>query len=74
MNLKVTPQMIRALATLRTNVRSDETSESVAQAIVILDDAGVFAAIDAVAPCTCPRTYGGEFLRQGHRTDCPNTN
>jgi|GEM_PF-4457151 len=65
---KVTPELIQALATLRTNVRSDETSERVSQAIVILDNAGVFAAIDAAPACTCPPSYAANDHHDG---GCP---
>lgn len=78
--MNITSEMIQALAALRNNVRSDETSETVAQAIVVLDNAGIFAAIDSatgyditpaperVSKCTCPvleRKYGG------HHPGCP---
>ena len=82
MKIEVTPEVIEALRTLRHNVSGDGMSEAVAQALVILDNAGVFSAIDEatgydidpapekVSKCTCPRTYGGEFLRMGHRDGC----
>jgi hypothetical protein len=81
----ITPEVIQALRTLRFNVNSDETSERVSQAIVILDNAGVFVAVDEatgydidpepepepepVSRCTCPATT----LRRGfgHLQACP---
>lgn len=68
---EVAPELIQALATLRANVRSDETSEAVAQAIVVLDNAGVFAAIDAAADeCGCPELSARTGL---HLLGCPKT-
>lgn len=76
---KITPEMIAALRTLRTNVRSDEMSDRVAQALVILDNAGIFREIDAannydiapapvrVSKCTCVSPP----LFDNHRPGCP---
>lgn len=69
---KITPEMVQALATLRANVRSDETSDAVAQAIVILDNAGIFAAIDAAA-CTCPPEERRRSGTDNHYLECPQT-
>ncbi len=78
---KITPEMIAALRTLRTNVRSDEMSDRVAQALVILDNAGVFREIDQyteydiapapvrVSKCTCPAT--SPWRKYGHLDACP---
>lgn len=44
--MDITPEVVGALRTLRFNVRSDQMSEAVAQAVVILDNAGVFQTID----------------------------
>ena len=64
--------MIRALQTLRSNVRSDEMSEGVAQALVILDCAGVFAAIDrAGLACTCPADERAKSGTDNHYIECP---
>lgn len=71
-DLKITPEMIRALQTLRSNVRSDEMSEGVAQALVILDCAGVFAAIDRAAlACTCPADERAKSGTDNHYIECP---
>lgn len=67
---KITPEMVQALATLRANVRSDETSDAVAQAIVILDNAGIFAAIDP-AECTCPPEERRRSGTDNHYLECP---
>lgn len=81
MRVEITPETIEALRVLRTNVRSDETSEAVAQAIVILDNAGIFASVDEatrydtdpeperVSKCTCLPSvpnWGG-----AHSEGCP---
>lgn len=71
MKPNITPEMVQALRALRANVRSDETSEAVAQAIVVLDNAGVFAAIDAAAGCTCPADERAKSGTDNHYIECP---
>lgn len=80
MRVEITPETIEALRVLRTNVRSDETSEAVAQAIVILDNAGIFASVDEatrydtdpeperVSKCTCTQLHRGQ---EAHDRGCP---
>ena len=82
MTENITPEIIRALRKLRDEV-AGYAGADLTDAFNVLDNAGIFSEIDAAtgydvdpAPeqaskCTCPRTYGGEFLRQGHRTGCP---
>lgn len=80
MRVEITPETIEALRVLRTNVRSDETSEAVAQAIVILDNAGIFASVDEatrydtdperVSKCTCQHATGMDGSTP-HNPGCP---
>ena len=84
-NQNITPEVIKALRTLRNSAGTPGVhhQRAMKSALDILDNAGVFSEIDEatgydvdpepeqVSKCTCPRTYGGEFLRMGHRTGCP---
>lgn len=76
-NLEITPEIIRALRTLR---EGNAYVYELTDAFEILDNAGVFAAIDEatgydidpaperVSKCTCP---GGTGEGQKHLTGCP---
>lgn len=78
---KVTPDVVKALATIRNQPgrTSDEALANIVDAFDVLDNAGIFAAIDEatgydidpeaerVSKCTCK-----DWQKQyGHRTGCP---
>lgn len=77
--MNITPEMTAALAALRGFARK-ESGWAVRDAINVLDNAGIFAAIDEatgydvdpepeqVSKCSCP---GGTWDGQQHLTGCP---
>lgn len=68
----VTPEMIRALQTLRDVARRDMAEIKVVAAFNVLDDAGVFAAIDRAAQaCTCPADERAKSGTDNHYIECP---
>lgn len=78
MNLNITPEVIAALKWLR-NGWDGDNSEQAIQALNILDNAGVFAAVDEatgydvnpeqrVSKCTCSQLHRG---KESHDLDCP---
>lgn len=63
---KISPEVIAALRVLREQDRGPEFRD----AMSVLDNAGIFAAIDAAAECTCPSGY--DFINGGvGQCTCP---
>lgn len=63
----VTPEVVQALATLRLEARK-WFGPAGADALEVLENAGVFAAIDAAPRCTCPPSYAAN---DQHEEGCP---
>jgi hypothetical protein len=66
----VTPAMIEALAWLR-NGWDGDNSEKAIEAFEMFDNAGIFAAIDAVTKCTCPPDERRKSGTDNHYIECP---
>lgn len=81
---KITPDVVKALATIRNQPgrTSDEALANIVDAFDVLDNAGIFAAIDEatgydidpeaerVSKCTCPPSYLNNN-RGRHQYGCP---
>jgi len=66
----ITPAMIEALAWLR-NGWDGDNSEKAIEAFEMFDNAGIFAAIDAVTKCTCPPDERRKSGTDNHYIECP---
>lgn len=64
--MEITPETIKALATLRKLTHTVEVQSAIAK----LDQAGVFAAIDDAGRCTCTDAVR-DRMRGGHAVVCP---
>lgn len=67
----ITPDLVEALATIRNQPgrTTEEALANILEAFEVLDNAGIFAAIDqAVGKCTCPPSYAANDY---HEPNCP---
>jgi hypothetical protein len=67
---EVAPEVIAAVHALRGFSRG-ETGWAVRDAIKTLDNAGIFAAVDAVTKCTCPPDERRKSGTDNHYIECP---
>ena len=66
---EITPELLIALRNVRAFARGQR--RDVSHEINILDNAGVFAAIDAAADCTCPADEREKSGTDNHYIECP---